>query len=180
MPQNTKSLGVAFKDPELEGALLTGCTYSGGTSTGGTSTSETFTTPTITAPAITNLTEVVTATNVILASETGTTFFLHSAASFVSTLPAPAAGLNFKFIVKTAPTSNVGYTIKTAGDTNIIFGVDLVGATGGGTAIVGADIITFVLNSSVIGDRAEFNCDGTNWYIVTAATLNASITAAAT
>src|SRR5258707_188541 len=43
--------------------------------------------------------ETVTATNIILASESGKTFFLNSATEFVSTLPAPAAGLKFKFVV---------------------------------------------------------------------------------
>ena len=49
--------------------------------------------------------EVVTATNVITAAESGTTFFLSSATEFVSTLPAPALGLNFTFIVAAAPAS---------------------------------------------------------------------------
>ena len=39
------------------------------------------------------LTEAVTTTNVIAASETGTHFVLNSATAFVSTLPALAAGL---------------------------------------------------------------------------------------
>ena len=50
-------------------------------------------------------TESVTTTNVITAAESGTTFFLNLAGGFTSTLPAPATGLNYKFIVATAPRS---------------------------------------------------------------------------
>ena len=49
--------------------------------------------------------ENVTATNVITAAESGKTFFLNAVGGFTSTLPAVAAGLRFRFIVKTAPTT---------------------------------------------------------------------------
>ncbi|MFA5424889.1 MAG: hypothetical protein WC374_13630, partial [Phycisphaerae bacterium] len=75
--------------------------------------------------------EVVAATNVILAAESGKTFFLDAVAGFQSTLPAPAAGLKFTFIVKTAPTSN-GYTIVTNGTTQKILK---------GLAVIAADAV---------------------------------------
>ena len=47
--------------------------------------------------------EDVTATNAITSAESGKVFFLNSSTEFVSTLPAPAAGLRYTFIVKAAP-----------------------------------------------------------------------------
>jgi hypothetical protein len=113
--------------------------------------------------------EVVTATNVILAAESGRTFFLNSATEFVSTLPAPALGLNFTFIVAAAP-SGASYTIVPATGT-IIHGVvvskDLNGATdSGATAGTPVGTITLVDSKSQIGDRVDIVSDGTNWYAV--------------
>lgn len=48
-------------------------------------------------------TEVVAATNVITAAESGKTFFLNHATEFTSTLPAPAAGLYYKFFIANNP-----------------------------------------------------------------------------
>lgn len=113
------------------------------------------------------LTENVTATNVILAAETGSVFFLNSATEFVSTLPAPAAGLHFSFIVKAAP-SGASYTIVTASSSNIILGQvyssDLNAASDGDFETSGGDTISFVDSKSVVGDRVDVICDGTNWY----------------
>ena len=79
--------------------------------------------------------EVVEATNVITADENGKTFFLKAAAGFQSTLPAPAAGLRFTFIVHTAPTSN-GYTIVTNGTTQkVLKGLVVVADDGSGADV---------------------------------------------
>lgn len=112
--------------------------------------------------------EVVTATNVILAAESGRTFFLNSATEFVSTLPAPALGLYFTFIVAAAP-SGASYTITTNAAAAIIHGAvvskDLNGATDA-AATVGTPVatITLVDSKSVVGDRVDVVSDGTNWY----------------
>ena len=108
------------------------------------------------------LSEVVTATNVITADESGTTFYLNSDTEFVSTLPAPAIGLKFTFIVTAAP-SGAAYTLVTASSANIMSGTvsDIVGETVYGTA---QDLITFADGVSVIGDRVDVESDGTNWY----------------
>lgn len=112
-----------------------------------------------------NLTEVVAATNVIAASETGSVFFLNHATEFVSTLPAPAAGLNFKFIVTGAP-SGASYTIVTNASANIILGHIVCSAGGtGDSETSGGDTVSFVDGQAVVGDMAEFECDGTNWYV---------------
>lgn len=111
--------------------------------------------------------EVVTATNVIAASESGATFFLNSATEFVSTLPAPAAGLVFDFIVKAAP-SGASYTVVTASSANVLMGHILTCQDAGGTSdseTSGGDTYSFVDGKAVVGDRARFISDGTNWYV---------------
>ena len=120
-----------------------------------------------------------TATQTLTAAQSGSVITLDAAAGFATTLPAPAAGLNFVFFVKTAPTS-VGYTILTNAGANIMYGTHSVTATGGGTAIAAADTITVVANSAVIGDHVSITSDGTNWYVDAVSTLKASITSAAT
>lgn len=111
--------------------------------------------------------ETVAATNVILPSESGKTFFLGHATEFVSTLPAPAAGLRFTFIVSLAP-SGASYTIVTTGGTDLIHGVAVSAADAGGsvdtTAGTPADTITFVDGQAGVGDRVELISDGTYWY----------------
>lgn len=107
--------------------------------------------------------EVVTATNVITAAETGKTFFLSAATGFLSTLPAPAIGLNYTFIVKTSPTSN-GYTIGTP-TADIIIGMVLERAGTAGVSDANADLVTLVANQSIKGDWLKFVSDGTSWFM---------------
>ncbi|OPY74920.1 MAG: hypothetical protein A4E65_03697 [Syntrophorhabdus sp. PtaU1.Bin153] len=120
--------------------------------------------------------EVVTATNIITAEESGKTFFLDAAAGFASTLPAPAAGLKFSFIVKTAPTSN-GYTIVTNGTTQkVLKGLVVVAADAVGDVSAGGTTATFVHNQALPGDRVDVICDGTIWYMVGYAQVAAGLT----
>ena len=123
-------------------------------------------------------TEVVTATNVITAAESGKTFFLDAAAGFESTLPTAAAGLNFKFIVKTAPTSN-GYTITGSPADKIQGTVACSGAenTINGVTASDADNVILVHNVALVGDFVEFFSDGTNWYVTGNVNTYAAITA---
>lgn len=111
--------------------------------------------------------ETVSATNVITAAESGKTFFLSSATEFVSTLPAPAAGLRFSFIVAAAP-SGASYTIVTNASGNVIkgqvFSSDLNAASDGDFETSGGDTITFVDAKSVAGDRVDVISDGTTWF----------------
>lgn len=132
---------------------------------------------TITGQLVENV-EVVTATNVIAASESGKTFYLDAVAGFESTLPTAALGLMFKFIVKTSPTSN-GYTI-TGSPADKIYGI--VAASGAeteanGVAAAAADNIILVANQSIIGDFLEFHADATNWYVTGNVNLLAAVTA---
>lgn len=123
-------------------------------------------------------TEVVTATNVITAAESGKTFFLDAAAGFTTTLPTAAAGLHFRFIVKTAPTSN-GYTI-TGDPADVIYGTVACSgaeATINGVTASAADNVILVANQALIGDLVEFFSDGTNWYVTGNVNTYAAITA---
>ena len=113
------------------------------------------------------LTEAVTTTNVIAASETGTHFVLNTATAFVSTLPAPAAGLEFWFhIGATEPTTS--HTVVTTSSANIIQGnlaSPDMNAASDVTTVADADVITFVASKAVHGDFAHVWCDGTNYYL---------------
>lgn len=111
--------------------------------------------------------EVVTSTNVITAAESGKTFFLNSATEFVSTLPAPALGLTYTFIVSAAP-SGASYTIVTNSSANIIKGhvlsSDLNAAGDSDFETSGGDTISFVDAKAVAGDTVTVVSDGTNWF----------------
>ena len=106
--------------------------------------------------------EIVTTTNVIAAAESGATFYLNAAGGFTSTLPAPALGMWFRFIVKTAPTT--AYIIVTTSGSNLMYGMMLERAGGAGVAGAARDTFNFVANQAIIGDWVEFYSDGTNWY----------------
>lgn len=109
-----------------------------------------------------NLTEVVTVANVLTASESGSVFFLNSATEFATTLPAPAAGLHFTFVITAAP-SGANYTVVTETATNIIYGSAEV--NGASVPAVAEDSINFVSAAAAIGDWVSVWCDGTNWYV---------------
>lgn len=134
-------------------------------STAQTLTNKTLTAPVITGASVVPVAEVVTTTNVIAASESGSVFFLDLAGGFVSTLPAVALGLEFTFIVKTAPTGS--YTIVPASG-NLFKGhvltTDVNSATDGDFDTTAVGTLTFVLNKAVAGDRIHVICDGTNWF----------------
>jgi len=126
----------------------------------------------VTGPAAT---EDVTATNVITAAESGKTFFLNSATEFVSTLPAPAAGLRYSFVVVAAPAS-ASYTIVTASSANIIKGKQFCSADAAGDTGTADDTITFVDGQAVAGDRVDVICDGTSWFAYAFSAVAAGIT----
>lgn len=109
--------------------------------------------------------EVLTAARVLTAADSGKQFFLALAGGFTVTLPAPAMGLNFKFFVQIAPTT--AYIVRTAGAPAQILAGQVYASAGSDedseTAFTATDV-TFVANTSVIGDSAELYSDGTNWY----------------
>lgn len=120
-------------------------------------------------------TENVTATNSITAAETGKTFFLNSATEFVSTLPAPAAGLKYRFVIVAAPAS-ASYTIVTTSSSNIVKGQQFVAADAAGDTGTTDDTITFVDGQSVAGDECDVLSDGTSWFAKCRSAVAAGIT----
>lgn len=119
--------------------------------------------------------EVVTATNAISALESGATFFLDSSTEFVSTLPAPALGLNYRFIVKTAP-SGANYTIVTTSSANIIKGQAYPASGAAGDTGTADDTINFVDGQSVAGDMVQVYSDGTSWFAYAWCAVAAGVT----
>jgi hypothetical protein len=123
--------------------------------------------------------QTLTATKAVGADESGKTFFLSSATEFVSTLPAPAAGLRYTFIVTAAP-SGANYTIVTNGSSNIIKGSvyssDLNAASDADFETAGGDTVNFVDSKAVAGDRVDVFCDGTNWFVYGFCTVFDAIT----
>lgn len=156
-PETTLSGDNAIIVPEADGDTLVAVQLA-----------QTLTNKTLTGPLFTQATETVAATNVITAAESGKVFFLSHATEFVSTLPAPAAGLRYTFIVANAPES-ASYTIVTNSSANVILGQvyssDLDAAGNADFETSGCDTITFVDAKSVVGDRVEVYCDGTNWFV---------------
>lgn len=130
--------------------------------------------------AATRSAEVVAATNAdISAAESGRVYFLNAAGAFVSTLPAPALGLEYTFIVKTAP-SGASYTVVTPAAAQIIAGHVLTsGFADSGSDVettAGANSINFVDGVAVAGDRVHVISDGTNWYASAICAVEAGIT----
>lgn len=143
-----------------------------------TLTNKILTAPTITSPVIsglatTELTEVVTTTNVITAAESGTSFILNSATAFVSTLPAPAAGLRFRFTIGQTAPSGGNHTVVTNASANIIDGGAMV--AGAEVSASDEDSINFI-DGGLPGDFVEVWSDGTNWYVNGRATTAAKLT----
>ena len=108
--------------------------------------------------------EVVTATNVITAEESGATFYLSSATEFVSTLPTPLLNLRYTFIISAAP-SGANYTVVTDSGANIMHGlITDVNATTPTLYATARDVVTFIGGTSLVGDRLEVESDGTSWF----------------
>lgn len=136
-----------------------------------TASAQTLTNKTLTAPVITgqvsDAASVIT-TKAVTAAESGKTFFLNLVAGFVTTLPAPALGLYFKFIVGTAPTGG-SYTIVAPAAATIFKGHvlsnDLNSGTDADFGTAGEATVTIVVNKAVAGDVVEIECDGTNYFV---------------
>lgn len=110
--------------------------------------------------------EVVVTTNVIGATESGKTFFLNHATGFVSTLPAPALGLNFKFIIGGVPPTSGNHTVVTKDSANVIHGIINYAPTDDAGAVDdNADTISFVASQAQEGDWVEVISDGTDWFV---------------
>ena len=107
--------------------------------------------------------EVVTTTNVITAAESGKTFILNSATAFVSTLPAKAAGLRYRFYCGATEVTGGNHTIVCTNDDNTIHGQCIVA----GAVVVAADegSINLVADNFKNGDYIDVFNDGTTWHV---------------
>lgn len=117
----------------------------------------------------------LTAASTLTAAQSGTTFFLSSATEFVTTLPAPAAGVTYTFIVGAAP-SGASYTVVTNASANIIKGQAVNAAGVAGDTGTADDTISFVDAQAVAGDRVILISDGTSWFAYGFCAVAAGIT----
>jgi hypothetical protein len=117
----------------------------------------------------------LTAASTLTAAQSGTTFFLNSATEFATTLPAPAAGVEFTFIVKAAP-SGASYTIVTASSANIIKGQAYPASGAAGDTGTADDTISFVDAQAVAGDMVTVISDGTSWFAKAYCAVAAGVT----
>jgi hypothetical protein len=126
---------------------------------------------------VTGLETVVTLTaaSTLTTAQSGSTFFLNSATEFVTTLPAPSAGLVYNFIVKAAP-SSASYTIVTNASANIIKGQAVNAAGAAGDTGTADDTISFVDGQAVAGDKVTVISDGTSWFAYGVSAVAAGIT----
>lgn len=109
---------------------------------------------------------VTTAAVTLTKYDIGATVVLNRAAGAAVTLPLPAAGAEFHFVVGIAPTT--AYTVATAGSANIIAGgineLEVDTSDDGPYSAVG-DLISFVANIAVVGDYFDLSSDGTKWFL---------------
>ena len=108
--------------------------------------------------------ETLITTKAIEAEDSGKTFFLNLAAGFTITLPVPALGLKFRFVVKLAPTG-ANYIILTDSVANLINGAVYSSEAAAVIVASAADTINFVANLALPGDYVALESDGTSWFI---------------
>ena len=111
----------------------------------------------------------------LTAADSGETYFLSSATEFVTTLPVPAAGLTYTFIVAAAP-SGASYTVVTNASANIIKGQAYPASGAAGDTGTADDTISFVDGQSVAGDRVTVISDGTSWFAYAHCAVAAGVT----
>jgi hypothetical protein len=115
------------------------------------------------------------AASTLTAAQSNTIFFLSSATEFVTTLPAPAAGLAYTFIVGAAP-SGASYTIVTNASANIIKGQAVNAAGDAGDTGTADDTISFVDGQAVAGDQVTVISNGTSWFAKAFCAVAAGVT----
>ncbi len=131
-----------------------------------TLTNKTLTSPTINGATGTGAAEVVVTTKGVTAAESGKTFYLDLAAGFVTTLPAVALGLNYKFIIRTSVTGNMTIVCPAAAALfkGHVLTTDVNSATDPDFDTTAVATLTFVANKAVVGDRVRVESDGVNWF----------------
>ena len=112
---------------------------------------------------------VAAPTKTLTSADSGKTFFIDiSTVSIVCTLPAPAAGLEYTFVL-TAGSDGEGtkdFLLNTHADATDINGAVIVhNALVEVTANTSAVAIDSSAGDATCGDRLHVCCDGTDWYI---------------
>lgn len=109
---------------------------------------------------------ILTQSKTLTDSYSGKTIFLNAAGGFTVTLPKPRAGVNFEFIVKTAPTTN--YVIASNGASDVISGQIVTNDTNAGfrgsVQTPGVSTVKIMANIAKVGDSLQMISDGTYWY----------------
>lgn len=110
----------------------------------------------------------------LTAAQSGSEIMLNAAAGFEITLPALAAGLNFRFTVAAAFATTPFTVVVPAANDNTIFG---------GATVAGADVpasaegsINFVESAELPGDFVDVWSDGVSWFVNGRGTTSGSIT----
>lgn len=119
-----------------------------------------------------NVVDVTTATTTLTAAQSGSVVLLDRAAGTTVTLPAPSAGLNYTFVVKTTVTSGADKVITDA-TTTFIQGYLVVPVAAGTSTYFygdGSTIRSINLNGSttggLLGGSFSLVCiDGTQWQV---------------
>lgn len=113
------------------------------------------------------------ATVTLTAQQSGATALFDRAAGIVYTLPAPAVGLNYRFIVSTTITSNAAKVITDSG-TTLLIGNILVCKDSDGTSLAtfgnGSTHVSVSMNGTttggIIGTELIFTCvNSTTWQV---------------
>lgn len=119
------------------------------------------------------LAQTVTGALTLTAADNGKTLYMDAAAGATITLPAVAAGLNFKFVVaSTFATTN--WVVASAEGDNIDGSIEVAGAV----VVAGAeDQINFVASAEALGDHVVLHSDGVQWFVHGMAALTGGITA---
>jgi len=122
--------------------------------------------------------EVLSAAQTLTAADSGKVFILDAAAGKTITLPALAAGLNFKFIVGAAFATD-NWVIDSAEGDNINGSISDMGTTVANVPAVGEDQINFVATAESIGDFIELiaDYDNSQWIVSGRCAINGGITA---
>lgn len=118
-----------------------------------------------------------TAAVALTAIQSGSNVFLNAAAGFAITLPAPAAGLIYRFTTAAA-FATTNFTVVTSGGADILFGSADVNSTLVGCAA--QDTINFVATAETKGDWVEVWSDGTGWFVTGVGFAAGAITFTAT
>ena len=116
---------------------------------------------------VTLATETTTAVDTLTAAQCGLTVFLNNATGYATTLPAPVAGCQFRFILVALLTSGNHTIVTNAGADLMIGGCNEleVDTSNDGPIDTNGDTFTIVGTAESLGDLIEFISDGTSWYV---------------